>query len=92
MRTRRRIYTIILAALAMLLAACQPTPETQAVVNKIDSPLNELVLVKADPNEEWPTDDRVIWNETKTVNIDIEMYDEYTVSVSIDPNSAVSDY
>ena len=30
MRKRRRIYTIILAALALLLAACQPTPEARA--------------------------------------------------------------
>ncbi len=39
MRKRRRIYTIILAALALalLLAACQPTPEIAPVQNKSGS-------------------------------------------------------
>ena len=81
MRKRRRIYTLFMAVLAaaLLLCVCQPAPETQAVVNKIESPLEELVFEKADLNEAWPTDDRIVWNETKTVDINIEMYDEYTV-------------
>ncbi len=86
MRNGHWVNTIIMAALVLVLlfTACQPTPETQAVINRIDSPLDELVLEKADPNETWPPPEAIVWNETKTVDIDSEMFDEYTVTVSID--------
>lgn len=45
MRKWRRIYTIILAALtlAVLLAACQPTPDSDIVINKNDGTLESAL-------------------------------------------------
>ncbi len=82
-RKIKSVLLFVLVCILSLTAACRQTPGKQAVVNKAGSPLDELVLEKADPNEEWPkTEDRIIWNETKTV--DNEVTGQYTVDVSID--------
>lgn len=85
MKMIKTVLTCVLICILSFTTACQPTPEKQVVINKIDSLLDELVLENADPNEAWPhTEDRILWSETKTVDIDNEMSDEYTVSVNID--------
>lgn len=72
----------VLACILLLFSACQQTPEKQAVVNKASSSLDEMVLEKADPNEEWPPEGKVVWSETRTV--DNKVTGQYTVDVSID--------
>ena len=46
MRIRRRIYSIMMAVLtlALLLVACQPSPESEAIVNKGSNELENKVL------------------------------------------------
>ena len=83
----KKIFTSIIIMLMLVLSACQPTPESDAVVNKGDGSLEEAVLEKADPNGEWEkTQDRIIWSEKKSVNTEIG---ECSVSVSIDIETPV---
>ena len=72
---------LMVLIVACFASACQPTPEKAAVVNKANYPLEDLILEKADPNEKWTqTTDRIIWNETKSVNTEIG---ECTITVSM---------
>ncbi len=76
---------VILFLLCLLLAGCQPTPESEAIVNKGSNELENKVLQQpaASPGTEASqADDSIVWNETKDVNIEGE--GKYTVAVSVD--------
>ena len=84
-----KLKIVLLCAFAycvlLLSAACQPTPQSEAVVNKGSGELENKVLEESDSTaskETAPAADRIVWNETKTVNV--EDYGEYTVSVNMD--------
>lgn len=83
---KRKLVMILISALIVsFIAACQPTPESEAVVGKGNGELESKVLEGAisSPAEKTTlTDDRIVWNETKTANVENE--GDYTVSVSID--------
>ena len=86
-RKLKSVILILFICVLQLTSACQPTPESEAIVNKERSLLDELVLEKADPNEKWEkTEDRIIWGETKSVNTEIG---ECNVTVSIDIETPV---
>lgn len=85
----KKLKIVLLCAFAcsvlLLSAACQPTPQREAVVNKGSGELENKVLEESVSTASEKTalaDDRIVWNETKTVNV--EDYGEYTVSVNMD--------
>lgn len=87
--SNNKLKIVLLCAFAccvlLLSAACQPTPQSEAVVNKGSGELENKVLEESDSTtreETAPATDRIVWNETKTVNV--EDYGEYTVTVSMD--------
>lgn len=65
-------------------AACQPTPQSEAVIGKGSGALEDKVLESAQStDEETPqADNRIVWSESKTVNF--EDQGEYTVTVNMD--------
>ena len=75
---------VIAACLVSLLAACQPTPEREAVVGKGNGALEDKVLSESSEKELPQAGDRIVWNETRNVNIDIDNMGDYTVIVNMD--------
>ncbi len=86
--TDNRLKAAMLCMLTCLLlwaAACQPTPEVEAVVNKGGGQLEEKALKQPDESagaEGASAEDRIVWSETKTVNI--QDMGDYTVTVNLD--------
>lgn len=65
-------------------AACQPTPQSEAIIGKGSGALEDKVLESAQStDEETPqTDNRIVWSESKTVNF--EDQGEYTITIDMD--------
>ena len=65
-------------------AACQPTPQTEAVIGKGGGALEDKVLESAQNGEDevTPRNDRIVWSETREVNF--EDQGAYTVTVNMD--------
>jgi competence protein ComGC len=86
LKNKPRIVILIISALIItLIAACQPTPENETIVNKGNNELENKVLEQpaASPSTEaTQSEDSIVWNETKAVNAEGE--GEYTIAVSID--------
>lgn len=81
----KKVILMLLACMVLLIAACQPTPESEAIVNKGNNELENKVLNQpaASPAAEaTQPEDSIVWNETKAVNV--ESQGEYTIAVSID--------
>ena len=78
----KKILIAVIIMLMLVLSACQPTPESDAIVNKDNGSLEEAVLEKADLSEgRETTQDRIIWSEEKSVDTEIG---QCNISVSID--------
>lgn len=80
-----RIVRILIFIIVILItfSACQPTPDNKAVVNKAEG-LEDKVIQPGQSGEAAALPDRVVWNETRTVNVDIDDMGDYTVTASMD--------
>ncbi len=78
------LLCLITIIFILSMAACQPTPQTEAVVGKGSGVLEDKVLESAQSSGEATpqADDRIVWSETKTVCF--EDQGEYTVTVNMD--------
>ncbi len=82
----KKVASIILfIVLIAAMTACQPTPGSEAVVNK-GGGLEDKILSAAHGTAYGSrhAGDRIVWSETRSVDVDIEGMGEYTVTVNID--------
>ncbi len=81
---KQTLVCLIAVVFIMGMAACQPTPQTEAVVGKGGGALEEQVLESAQTTGEEPpkADNRIVWSESRTVNF--EDQGDYTVAINMD--------
>lgn len=87
MTSKLKVIILLISAFILTsISACQPTPEKEAVVSKGNGGLEEKIYASSSSAEnEWVNaGDRIVWNETKTVSIDIDNMGDYTVIVNMD--------
>ena len=84
----RIILLFLFACSTLLFAACQPTPENEAIVNKNNSNLEEKVLdTPALSEEPTETNEKIVWDETQNVDTEIG---ECSITVSMDVDTPES--